>query len=680
MNKHIPLIFSLIFTFYGMSAQLTISIDDSTNLSCYGAGDGTATVSIAGGTAPYQILWNDDSLTTEATVTGLTAERWYRVSVTDATDTLVHDSVMLSQPDQIFYELEGLKTIQCYGPAAGYIKISSSGGSGPHTYEWSGEITSGADSIYDLTAGKYYYLITDSLGCTVNDSLTLTEADLVEISIDSIFPNPCLGLQLGEIFISASGGVEPYEYSWTGPSGFSSTLQDIAGLIEGMYYLDLTDARGCTYERDTSIVDGDPITVSHSVSEYGDYNLVCFGDSTGSIRVDTVAGNGLDWENYTYIWTGPGGFKAYEHEIYKLVAGNYHLNVFDSVDCRSDVTVTLIQPPSLGIRYDSVVSNPCIDDQNSAIYISISNGQGPFSYSWTGPDGFTSDAEDIMNLAKGRYEVSVTDQDGCIATSETSLSQIDNIDMILAVSEYGEYNISCAGSADGFIKIQSVPGYGDLSGFTFYTTGPDGFISLFRYMDSGVKAGNYHITITDPLGCSGEKDTVLTEPPEVQTGSITGATGFVYDSNYIYTVEDASTQSLYTWTVEGGEIWSGQDSKSVEIEWRSSSGKVKVIETDENGCFGDTVYLHTDFQTPVALEPLIASINIYPNPVVNTLYIDGLNLTEGSAEFYSLLGQMVLRLDLAKEINLKGLDKGVYYLRILDEGGQLRLTRKIIKK
>jgi hypothetical protein len=587
---------------------------------------------------------------------------------------------MLSQPDQILYEMEGLKTIQCYGPAEGYIKISSSGGSGPHTYQWSGEITSGSDSIYDLTAGKYYYLITDSTGCSINDSLTLTEADVVDISIDSIFPNPCLGLQSGEIYTSASGGVTPYAYSWTGPSGFSSELEDITGLKEGLYCLDLTDARGCIYQKDTSIVDGDPISVSHSVSEYGEFNLRCYGDTTGSITVDTVAGNGLDWKNYTYIWTGPGGFKAYEHEIHNLVAGNYHLNVFDSVSCRSDVTVTLAQPPVLGIHYDSVVSNPCIDDGKSAIYITILNGQDPFTYSWTGPDGFTSDAEDIADLAKGSYEVSVTDLDGCSSSSDTSLSQIENISMILSISEYGDYNISCAGSDDGFIKIQSIPGYGDLSGFTFNTTGPGGFTSPFRFMTSGVRAGNYHISVMDPYGCSGEKDTVLTEPPEVYTGSITGADGFVYDSNYIYTVEDASIQSLYTWSVEGGEIWSGQESKSVEIEWRSSSGKVKVIETDENGCKGDTVYLQTEYQSPASIKPSGTLANIYPNPAESTICLDGLNLTDGSVEFYSLLGKMVLRLELAKEINLEGLDKGVYYLRILEDNGQLYLTRKIIKK
>ncbi len=112
------------------------------------------------------------------------------------------DSIMLNQADPIIYELDGLKIIQCYGPEEGYIKISSSGGTGPHSYSWSGEIDSDSDSINNLTAGKYFFLIRDSLNCTANDSLTLSEADKVKIAIDSVFPNSCLGQEKGEIYIT----------------------------------------------------------------------------------------------------------------------------------------------------------------------------------------------------------------------------------------------------------------------------------------------------------------------------------------------------------------------------------------------------------------------------------------------------------------------------------------------
>ncbi|MFC2113324.1 T9SS type A sorting domain-containing protein [Bacteroidota bacterium] len=685
MKKILPFVIGILIPFGSLSAQLTASINDSTNLSCFEAMDGTAKVTILGGTPSYKILWDDDSLTEDATATDLIAERWYRVTVTDAVFAEAKDSVMLSQPDEIIYELEGLKTIQCHGPAEGYIQISSSGGTGPHSYKWNGVISS--DSIYNLTAGKHYFEVIDSTGCSVNDSLILEEADKVEIVIDSVFHNICLGQSRGKIYTSASGGQPTYDYLWTGPSEFTDTAQDITGLIEGVYKLELTDARGCVYKRDASILDGDPITVTYSLSHFRDYNLICTGDSSGSIQVDTVAGNGADWKNYKYIWTGPNGYKAYTHVIEDLKAGNYHLNVFDFDTCRSDVTITLTQPPPIGIQYDSIVSNPCLDDQESSIYISILNGIEPFTYSWTGPDAFTSDSRNITNLSKGNYMVSVFDSDQCNSTSDTTLIQVDNIELILAVSEYGDYNVSCPGSDDGVIKIQNIPGYTDLSGFDFYTTGPNGFVSRFRFMTSGIKAGSYHITATDPLGCSGEKDTILTEPHAIETGDIIGDTVFVHDSDYVYTVDGGFASSTFNWEVEGGEVWTGQGSKSVEIEWRSTTtGKVRVIETTESGCKGDTVFLPTSIYKEEVIDPgtgindLANSIIIYPNPIRDILIIEGLDQTDGRVEIFSLLGRMVLQLELSSQLNLEALDNGVYYLRITTRDGNPILTRKIIKK
>ena len=118
-----------------------------------------------------------------------------------------------------------------------------------------------------------------------------------------------------------------------------------------------------------------------------------------------------------------------------------------------------------------------------------------------------------------------------------------------------------------------------------------------------------------------------------------------------------------------------------EIEWRSAmSGKVKVIETNANGCMGDTVYLETSFKTISGIHPLSSSLNIYPNPVTNVLYITGLDHAGGSIEFYSLLGKMMFRTNLSSEVNVEVLEKGVYYMRVRDENKQVVLNRKIIKK
>ncbi len=101
---------------------------------------------------------------------------------------------------------------------------------------------------------------------------------------------------------------------------------------------------------------------------------------------------------------------------------------------------------------------------------------------------------------------------------------------------------------------------------------------------------------------------------------------------------------------------------------------------DENGCWGDTVYLQTSFLAVSTPDLPASTISVYPSPAETTLYIRGINQTKGSVEFYSLLGQLVWKVDLAGKINLEPLSRGVYFLKIKNRKGQVILTRKIIKK
>ncbi len=602
MNRLILLLFLLLSSSPHLWSQLTVQITESTDPSCHGSVDGTATVSISGGTEPYEVLWDDDSSSTGLTVAGLAADRYYRVTVTDATMAMEKDSVILSQHES------------------------------------------------------------------------------VSITLDSLENNPCLGMQQAAIYISASGGSLPYQYDWSGPGEYTAGTEDIESLGEGMYNLDLTDADGCISNFQQAITDEDPISVSYTLSSYEAYNLECYGDASGSITIDTVAGNGLDWRNYTFIWNGPGGFKSYVYEIDSLEAGNYPLNVFDSLNCRSDVTISLTAPDPIFVNYDSVINNPCLNTADGAIYITPSGGELPFQFSWTGPEGFSSSEEDLQDLAKGRYHLLISDAEGCSAESDTNLVLSSGIEMVIEVSSYGDYNIQCFGMLNGEIKIREVTGFGDISSFYFYTTGPDGFSSPFRFM-ANLAAGSYHINVTDSLGCTGDQDIILNQPPKVETADIEGSETFYEDTNYIYTVNDQPSGSTYNWSIDGGEIWSGQGTTSLEVEWRTyGTGTLKVVEVDENGCLGDTVSFEASFLYVSNQDFEAPSVRIYPVPTSDILYIRGLENIRGNIEIFTILGQMVRQHDLQGSLNLESLEKGVYYLRIRDQQGNEIDTRRIVKK
>ena len=655
---------------------------------CKGDSTGWIEIDTVQGNGPdslYAYAWEGPGgfLSNDRTIDSLLAGDYY-VTVTDTLgckDTL---TITLMEPEALSYDIEGLKDVQCHGPGEGYLKIAAEGGHGSYSYQWSGALTSDSDSLGDLVLGKYFFEITDIVGCVIFDSLTLSESDLVVISVDSLLQNPCLGLQQAALYLSASGGEIPYQYHWSGPNNYTSQLEDIENLHEGFYSLSLEDARGCIYSMDTAIVDKDPISVSYTVSQYDDFNTLCHGDSTGSIHVDTVAGNGLDWKNFTYIWTGPDGYKAYEYQIHAVPAGNYHLNVFDSVNCRSDITISLVAPPPILINYDSVINNPCIEDNNGAFYINVSGGDAPYTFQWAGPDAFTSTEQNILGLPKGHYSVTARDSKGCSVITDSTLILVDEISLTVETSVFGDYSVLCNGSRDGFIKIKSITGYVDISDFYFYTTGPYGFTSPFRFM-TNLGAGLYHLSVSDSLGCTSEQDVILTEPPRISTGPISGSETFIEDTNYIYTLQDSSSGSTYTWTVEGGEIWSGQGSPSIAVEWRTTdSGSINVLETDENGCTGDPVIMETEFYADIdttTSNPAMHSENfrVYPVPAGRILHIAGLENLNGSIEMYSLTGTLVLKEILQEQVDITHLDPGVYYLLARDQRGRVLETSRIIK-
>ena len=101
--------------------------------------------------------------------------------------------------------------------------------------------------------------------------------------------------------------------------------------------------------------------------------------------------------------------------------------------------------------------------------------------------------------------------------------------------------------------------------------------------------------------------------------------------------------------IAGEEIWKGQGSASIEVEWRSTSSNSGMIET---------------------------SIRIYPNPVKSVLNIEGLE--GGSLEIYSLTGSLLLKEKFRKQLDISHLGIGIYYLIARNQAGQVTVPQRII--
>jgi len=144
---------------------LTDSMIVISNINCNSGTLASASTNVSGGTAPYTYAWSPTSQTGD-TAKGLSAGT-YAVTITDNNGCSIIDSVTIQSLSLSLKD----DTVSC-GNDTGYAIVNCGGGTPPYTYLWSNGNTTAI--VNGLTAGSYTVVVTDSLGCQVTDSLTVT--------------------------------------------------------------------------------------------------------------------------------------------------------------------------------------------------------------------------------------------------------------------------------------------------------------------------------------------------------------------------------------------------------------------------------------------------------------------------------------------------------------------------
>jgi gliding motility-associated-like protein len=212
------------------------------NVSCFGGGDGSATLNPSGGTAPYSYSWYNGQNT--ATATGLIAGT-YSVLITDASGCTSTGSVSVSQPNAL--QAATTATNDLCNQGSGTANANANGGTPNYSYSWNNGQTSANAS--GLIAGSYTVIVTDSKGCTTSSSVNVnnTSSSLLNAGGD-------LTITQGQTAsLNASGGGT---YTWTPATGLSCTIcQNPIATPNATttYIVSGTDANGCI-DSDTVII------------------------------------------------------------------------------------------------------------------------------------------------------------------------------------------------------------------------------------------------------------------------------------------------------------------------------------------------------------------------------------------------------------------------------------------
>ncbi len=514
--------------------NIIITVDSLSNFNgfntrCSNSSDGAIYITPSGGLIPYSFQWNRSGFPNYSNQEDVenVPPAAHEVVVTDGNGCVQNAFITLNGPQPITATFNvslypnGFN-VSCFNAADGSIEALPQGGTPDYTFTWLGENGYGPTSgnpINNLAPGEYSVLIADVNGCFTTPSLNISSPPPFSISLQASIINggnlACNGGADGAINLIATGGAAPFAYSWSGPSGFASTLEDIFGLTAGEYCVDVTDSNNCIQSACITLSEPLPISVSlAAVTLPNGANLTCAGGNDGAINSNVVGGS----SPYSFIWSGPGNFTAFTQNNSGLAAGTYCLTATDANGCSVQQCTTLISPDAIIIMLTASGNILCSGSEASSITSAASGGTLGYTYSWTGPGGFSSTDPDISGLTlAGAYCLIASDQNGCNAQACINVAITPGVSLSLEVSAYnGSWGIDCNGNPTGFVAPLVT---GGTAPYLYSWTGPNGFTANSTLIE-GLTAGTYCLQITDANNCVAQECATLTEPDALMNNPV----------------------------------------------------------------------------------------------------------------------------------------------------------------
>ena len=571
--------------------DLNINVDNVTDVSCFGAGDGSINVTASGpGVLSYD--WQDDLGNTVASSEDLLNVNGGIYTLILSNDNSCSDTVTNSiiEPLDLAINLVDSSNVSCAGFTDGAIDIEVTGGNGNVTYSWAGPngFSDNTQDLNNLECGIYDVVVIDPVGCNTSYSHNIPCPSPISVTPDSTVDVSCFGLSDGEIYISVSGGipsvVNGYNYNW---NGNVFTSEDLSGLSAGNYNVEVTDSNLCLATFGINV--DEPALLETNILSVIDAS--CYNSQDGAIDI-RVDGGSAPFTASVY----DNGFNLLYDTVFSSLsvlcpvpgAGFYDIVVNDANGCQVSVDTIVGQPSEIIVTLDSVMDVSCLGFADAEIYVSVNGGVGLYNYSWSGPSCNTCAAEDITNLSGGVYNLLVTDATNCTQSFTQNISVPTALTMVVD----SLVNVSCKDSADATIAIT---GSGGTAPYSYIWNGPNGFTASDS-VATGLDIGVYDITVIDTNGCVFSLNPqIISQPLDYLAGS------FVMDSVDCF---NENTGAITTNTSGGTAPYSYSWSNGNNLANPSSlfAGEYSVIISDALGC--------TYFDTIDVLEPNIFNANL----------------------------------------------------------------------
>jgi len=509
-----------------------IVIDPNPTIFCDNEAPVQLTVSASGGAGGFTYSWTTPTETADGVTYDAESSGIYSATVTD------NNGCTNSTSANVVFNANPFVQIADPGPICGNIAIDTltaipSGGA------FSGNYVSPSGVIHPnmIPHGTFQvsYTYEDANHCETTDfqNITILPAPSVDANNDGPL---CEGDSI-HLFGMSDTVSAAVIFSWTGPGGYTSNIQNpLDATLGGVYHFQAT-LGNCLSPNDSTIVSVSPrpTAIAQNTGPYcGIQTNQLFGNSNAT---DTAT---------VFLWTGPNGYQSSLQNPTDTLEPGVYAFVVDVNGCRSLIsTTTVIINP---------IPQPVINGHHvfcTGFSSTLDAGAGYASYLWN--DGNVT--QTISAASSGIYQVTVTDISGCTGTASFDVTEQPSLSpVITGTLEF------CEGLGT---VLDAGPGYASYE----WSTGDMGQTIAVN------DGNNYAVVVYDSDGCSGSTNVTTIEHPNPNV-MIGGSTTYCIGG---FTIVDAGAgYASYLWS----------DNTTNQTITVSTPGTYSVDVIDQYGCPG----------------------------------------------------------------------------------------------
>jgi len=430
------------------------------NASC-NKSNGEAEVKLTGGCGHYAYEWklNDSTLSFAPKINGLSSGMYHLLIRDICEDGGIQTICEFNDPIAVIIHEEGapklegqIGNVSCNREGAGNLNVDDNGfitltiseGQIPYYIQWN----NGERDAYitHLTAGTYTVTVTDRNNCIITSSYTITEPEVLNISLSSMIPVSCAGGKDGQLKVYATGGTwfngkNHYTYLW----GLNSTVNTDSSMYDleaGKYSLTVTDANNCIDTFSYRVIEPTQLQLSVTIQDIG-----CNGEKNGSANISVIGGTPA----YKYFWNSKDNVPNKAN----LKAGNYVVTVTDANNCYDTISFNILESSKLNVVLAKNTPDYC-ERADGIIELVSYGGTAPYTYDWIPNVGIT---DKIVNLESGNYKITVTDSRNCsydtIVTIESKPCPLE-IPNVLSPNSDGANDVFCIKYIEQYKNVKLV--------------------------------------------------------------------------------------------------------------------------------------------------------------------------------------------------------------------------------